>query len=159
MSKGTILCKFWTSSIRYIFGWWEKVSFLLNFGFLSIKVWKWCTIQRQVRFLKGCICTNNFASFFSYFISTNHNLKYCNRLFYWIFNPNQEVVDLKETVQVCSTYFLSRATDIGTAEDRSSSAIFFHTSNMNEDRATDLLIGADGKEYQKVIKRKIWANT
>ena len=93
MSKGTILCKFWTSSIRYIFGWWEKVSFLLNFGFLSIKAWKWCTIQRQVRFLKGCICTNNFASIFSYFISTNHNLKYCNRLFYWIFNPNQEVVD------------------------------------------------------------------
>ena len=64
---------------------------------------------------------------------------------------------MKETVQVCSTYFLSRATDIGTAEDMSSSAIFFHTSDMNEDRATDLLIGADGKEYQKVKKRKIWA--
>ena len=53
--------------------------------------------------------------------------------------------------------FLSRATDIGTADDRSSSAIFFHTSDMNEDRVTDLLIGADGKEYQKVKKRKIWA--
>jgi len=52
--------------------------------------------------------------------------------------------------------FLSRATDIGTEEDRSSSAIFFHTSDMNEDRVTDLLLGADRKEYQKVKKRKTW---
>jgi uncharacterized protein (DUF1697 family) len=54
--------------------------------------------------------------------------------------------------------FLSRATDIGTAEDRSSSAIFFFTADMNEDRVSDLLIGADGKEYQKVRKRKIWVD-
>jgi len=52
--------------------------------------------------------------------------------------------------------FLSRATDIGSEEDRSTSAIFFHTEDMNNDRITDLLLGADGKEYKKVQKRRKW---
>ena len=52
--------------------------------------------------------------------------------------------------------FLSRATDIGSEQDRSTSAIFFHTENMNNDRITDLLLGADGKEYKKVQKRRKW---
>ena len=68
MSKGAISCKFRTSGDCYIFGWWENISFLLNFGFLSIKVWKWCTMQRAGKVSQVIICTNNFASIFSYFI-------------------------------------------------------------------------------------------
>ena len=45
--------------------------------------------------------------------------------------------------------FLSCATDIGNKDDRSTSAIFFHTEGMNNNRITDLLLGADGREYKR----------
>ena len=55
--------------------------------------------------------------------------------------------------------FLSRATDIGSQEDRSTSAIFFEGPEMNSDRIRDLTHSlTTGREYAKVTKRKQWSN-
>jgi ATP-dependent exoDNAse (exonuclease V) alpha subunit len=53
--------------------------------------------------------------------------------------------------------FLSRATDIGSPEDRTTSAIFFEGQDMNSDRIKDLTHSlTTGKEYAKVTKRNLW---
>ena len=55
--------------------------------------------------------------------------------------------------------FLSRATDIGSPGDRSTSAIFFEGPDMTNDRITDLTHSLTTKrEYVKVTKRRIWTN-
>ena len=53
--------------------------------------------------------------------------------------------------------FLSRATDIGSAENRRTSAIFFDGPDMTNDRITDLTRSlTTGKEFAKVTKREQW---
>jgi len=53
--------------------------------------------------------------------------------------------------------FLSRATDIGSSDDRRSSAIFFDGPDMTNDRITDLTRSlTTGREYVKVTKRNQW---
>jgi hypothetical protein len=55
--------------------------------------------------------------------------------------------------------FLSRATDIGSPEDRSTSAIFFEGPDMTNDRIKDLTHSlTTQREYAKVTKRRIWTN-
>ena len=55
--------------------------------------------------------------------------------------------------------FLSRATDISSPENRSTSAIFFEGPDMTNDRIKDLTHSlTTQREYAKVTKRRIWTN-
>jgi hypothetical protein len=52
--------------------------------------------------------------------------------------------------------FISRATTIATPKDRSKSALFFCSNNMNKARISNITQTKNGTETEKIKKRRKW---
>jgi hypothetical protein len=69
-------------------------------------------------------------------------------------NPGKKSMELLCPGLLCM--FISRATTIGTPENRFNSVLFFFSNNMNRTRISNITQTKNGAETEKIKKRTKW---